>query len=510
MRSSWILALLCLAAPQEPTAAAPIDAHFEAAWKAAGLVPTAVADDCTWLRRVSLDLLGRLPRPEEIRGFVADKDPAKRAKLVERHLASEECADFLADVWLDVLVDHAVSNQDFARADLGPFKLWLRSCFAEDVPYDRMVRALLSDRGPRRDKPAVNYSLKHLAADPLPVKLAVLSARHFLGRDLRCAQCHDDPFQSLTQEEFWGWVGFFRPLRNAGDLVELKEAPRAAKRDDFGELAGVPARFLDGRSPDPAKRLGESLADLALSMEDNSVAKAFVDRAWKHFFGRRLAAEPPRSPGVPALLDRLAADFRRDGCRIRPLLRAIVSSRPYQLSSAGKDEDRKRYAAGPLKAMGAIQYFRVFTDLFTLHELHMKMYEQMEKSAIAGVQFKDPEVMRIMFYAWSQDLLLPRGRDPEAVEGIGTVRMAMKTMNNKRVQDMISGYWGRLKQVCEKRAKPAERIEELCLVMWGRFPTDDERREYAKFVGNPAYFDRKPIEDLFWVMLNSSEFLFNH
>lgn len=514
MRASLLapcLIALLGAAPQEAADSNPIDDWFRNAWRHEGHSPAPAADDFTFLRRATLDLCGRLPAPDEVRAFAADKSPDKRARLLDRHLASDECADFLADVWLDILVDHVLTNQDFARADMGPFKGWLRACFYENVPYDRMVRALLSDRGSRREFPAVNFALKHLGADPLPVKLSVMSARLFLGRDIRCAQCHDDPYGALTQEEFWSYVEFFRPLRAGPQLVELKNPGRANPRDDFHELQPPSGPvFLDGRKPDPAKRLGEALADLTLNDPTRAFAKAFIDRTWRHFFGRRLAPAKPSAAGLPGLLDALAARFERDGFSVRKLLRLIVRSEPYQLSSAGKEDLRKRYAVGPLKTMGPVQYFRVFTDLFTLRELHAQMYEKVEKSEVAGQQFKDPTVMQLMFYAWAQELLLPRGRDPEEVEGTGTARMAMKFMNNRRIQDMISGYWGRLKQVCDRKSKTSDRIEELHLLMVGRYPTDAERRELAKFAGNPAVFERRPFEDIFWMLLNSSEFIFNH
>src|SRR5262245_38348670 len=104
----------------------PVDAYFKTSWTEAGVSPAAPAGDAELLRRLTLDLWGRLPAPEEIRAFVADKSPDKRAKLIDRQLRSEEFGEFFADLWLDILVDHDVTQQDFARSDLGPFRLWLK------------------------------------------------------------------------------------------------------------------------------------------------------------------------------------------------------------------------------------------------------------------------------------------------------------------------------------------------------------------------------------------------
>src|SRR5688572_24187416 len=301
--------ILAGAAPQEtPTGPGnPIDAYFSGIWASKGLKPAEPATDIVFFRRLHLDLFGRGPTADEIRAWTKDKTPDKRARLVDRMVAANECAEFFADVWLDALIDHTMTYQDFLRTDVGPLRRWLRTAFHEDQPYDRIVRALLSDRGSRREYPAVNFALKHLNGDPVPVKLAVMSARIFLGRDIRCAQCHDSPYQDLTQEEFWGYMEFFRPLRNAGDLVERPMAPRGPKRDDFGEMRDVKVRFLDGRPAMPERTLGESLAELTLTTEKKDCSRAFVERTWRHFFGRKLATEHP------ALAGRLAERFEAEG-----------------------------------------------------------------------------------------------------------------------------------------------------------------------------------------------------
>ncbi|MBI4564545.1 MAG: DUF1549 domain-containing protein [Planctomycetes bacterium] len=488
-----------------------IDAYFAEFWKAEGVTPGPAADDYAFFRRLTLDVYGRLPSPEEIRSFAADRDPDKRARAAGRMLASDESAEFFADVWLDALIDHDVTNQDFARADLGPLRAWVRRCFHEDTPYDRVVRSLLSDRGPRREKPAVNFSLKHLGSDPLPVKLAVMSARLFLGKDIRCAQCHDDPFQSTTQEEFWGFTAFFRPLQNAGDLVERTSVPRREPRDDFHEMPLAP-RFFDGREPESGRRLGEALADFTLTTRDHACSKAFVNRAWKHFFGRWLM---PVSTGArdrrhPDLAERLALDFEKNGWSPRRLMRAILESKAYGVSSAGASELRDKYAIGPLKAMGSIQYFKVFQDVFDLYEAHKKAWEKdVLENENAGPQFKDPEVMRLLFYKWSQELLLPKGRDPEETAASGTPRMAMRLMNNQSIQSMVNSQWGLLKRILRKKFTPEDRIEEMFLAMIGRRPESDEKHRYVRYVKG-QFIDKMAYEDVFWMLLNSAEFLFNH
>jgi hypothetical protein len=490
----------------------PIDAWFTGYWSSKGAKPAGPATDLVFFRRVTLDLFGRLPTPDEIRAFTADKAPDKRAKLVERMLVADECAEFLSDVWLDALIDHQMTQQDFGRADMGPLRRWLRTSFHEDVPYDKIVRALLSDRGSRREFPAVNYSLKHLGGDPVPVKLAVMSARLFLGKDIRCAQCHDHPFGDMTQQEFWGYMEFFRPLRNSGDLIERKMPPAGPKRDDLGEMRGVKPRFLDGREPAPDKSLGETLADFTLTTAEKDCSRALIDRTWRQFFGRRLLTTPTEK-NLDELAARLAAEFEREGWSLRKLLRTIVTSKAYQMDSKGREADRALYAAGPLKPMGPIQFMRVYTDVFNLHDVHREMYQKIEASEVAGEQFKDPEVVKLLFYGWARELLLPKGRDPEETPGYGTPRMAMKFMNNQRIQSMINAYWSpsMLGRIMSKKYKAAERIDEIFLSIVNRPPSRGEREEYVDYVEKRASWEgKKPFEDVLWVLLNSSEFLFIH
>ena len=505
---------LALLPQQTPTSPAnPIDAWFGGVWSRASVTPGPASDDGALFRRITLDLFGRLPTPDEIRAFTADRATDKRARLVDRMLAADECAEFLSDVWLDALIDHSVVAQDFGRTDLGPFRRWLRTQFYEDAPYDGMVRALLSDRGARREVPAVNFALKHLGTDPVPVKLAVMSARLFLAKDIRCAQCHDHPFVPLTQEEFWGYTAFFRPLnRNRGGLGENEADPSGPLRDDLGEMRGVAPRFLDGRKAPEGKRLGEALADLTLTTKEKDCSKALVDRMWRHFFGRRLITTPTAA-GQDGLADALAADFEKQGWSVRRLMRTIVSSKAYQLSSAGKEAARALYASGPLKPMGPIQFMRVYNDVFNLHEVWREGWKTVQESETAGEQFKDPEVMKLLFYTWARDLLLPKGRDPEEDPAYGTPRMAMKFMNNQRVQAMINAYWlpSMLGKILSKKFKTPERVEEIFLSLVSRPPTRGERAEFVEYVqGRPSFEGKKPFEDVMWVLLNSSEFIFIH
>lgn len=483
----WWIAVLCvLPAQEDPN---PVDVHLEARG--------AVADDAVYLRRITLDLAGRLPREEEIRAFLKTRD---RAKEVDRLLASDDAALYFADLWMQWLFDYDFEIRDLYAVDFSALHAWLKAQFKEDRPYDGFVRALLADRGERKEKPAVNFPLKHVRRGEPPVKLAVMSARLFLGRDIRCAQCHDDPFvEGFKQEHFWGYVGFFRPLyANGYELGERENQTYSGMIADHMGEKRVPPRFLDGRVPEKGERTGDALARLTLSMPESS--RSIVDRLWRLLMAR---------PIPEKLLAPLADDFEKRGRSVRRLLRRTVLSRAYQLSSAGSGPAREKYEAGPLKAMNLVQFMNSFSDAFDLHKWHEEMYRRGVKDPKALEIFKDREVMRLFFHKWSKDMVFPKGSDPEVTSSTGTVRLALKLMNNDKIQSMVYSGWGTLSRVLSKKSRPADRIELLFLTLLGRFPTRGESERFVAHVEG-ATLPEKAYEDLFWVLVNSSEFLFVH
>jgi hypothetical protein len=399
------------------------------------------ADDYAFLRRVTLDLTGRLPAPDDIRAFVKSRD---REKRIDALLASPEAALYHADLWMQWLIDHDFDNRDLYRMNnVSEFHAWLRASF--DRPFSETVRALLVQEGP-----AASFANKHHAGAEPPVKLAVLSARLFLGRDIRCAQCHDHPSQKLTHEEFWGFTAFF------GE-------GRGGIRDHLGELR-VPPKFFDGRPPD-----GPPLEALARFVD---ARPALAERYWKLFMGRK---------GHPAEIEK--AETPRD------LVRAIVARPEY------------RARKGPIKLMNSVQFMHAFAYVFDLEKAHRDMFEKAVKNEKTLPIFKDEQVMRLMFHKWSKEMILPKGQNPEDVQAHGTVRLSLKLMNNAKLQNYVYTGWGLLKRVLSKKVRAADRVEELFLAVLGRPPSREERDLFS-------VKDDASYEDIFWALVNSAEFIF--
>lgn len=199
-------------AASDPVAAL-IDRHFEGAWRGGNIAPAPGADDYEYFRRLSLDVLGRLPKPAEVRDYAADRSPGKRAAAVDRLLASDEAARYFADRWTRLLFGFRLEETDPLKVDFSEFTAWLVRAGREDLPYDRFATDLIAATGEKDERPEANFILRHLDPREPPVALASRTARVFLGLQLQCAQCHDHPTEPFTQDDFWGLAAHFGNLK---------------------------------------------------------------------------------------------------------------------------------------------------------------------------------------------------------------------------------------------------------------------------------------------------------
>lgn len=499
-----------LAAPAQARPAPekdPLEGWFEDQWRLRGLKPAAPCEDAVFLRRASLDLAGLLPEPEEIRSFLRSDRKDKRARKIDELLAGPRAAEYFAYQWVQWLMGHDIDFRDLRRLDLGALCAWLKKAWTEDMPYEEFVDAFLTATGKLGENPPANFAAKHLSGDEPPANLARAAARLFLGTDIRCAQCHDHPFDAMTHEDFWSFAAFFRPLRAAGGALTEQDVSRPAiLREDLGELFLEP-RFLDGRRALEKESRGAAVARLFLSMENDPAARAIVDRYWRQFFGRALL--PGRHDrGNPALLELLVKDFKAKKGSLRSLARTMVSLRAYQLSSEGPEASRDAYALGPLKMMNTVQFMRVWNHAFQWETYFRQQYEKHPERL---PYMKDPDVFWLSRTMQAKELLFPKGRDPEEVLANGTDRLAIKLMNNRDIQLMMVAQFGLVQKVMKQTADPAARIEELFLLMVSRPPTKAEKSrlvEHVRAAGRPEHAYIDGLADVFWMLFNSAEFVF--
>jgi hypothetical protein len=531
----WLLALAAAwaAAPARGGAPAPparddarklaarIDELLARRWDDAGVRPAEPADDAAFLRRLSLDVAGRIPAVSEVRRFLADRGPDKRARAVENLLDSPAYVNHFTNVWLELLMPEA--NADFQRRFLLPgIEAWLRQQFRDNVPYDRMVRELLTlplGNDPRQRQQLEQALFRggaapsplgfYLAKEGRPENLAATTARLFLGVRLECAQCHDHPFGRWTREQFWGQAAFFAGIRPipAGEFFRpLSEVPDRRELQIPNTERVAQARFLDGSEPRWKYRQGArtTLAEWVTRADNPFFTRAAVNRMWAHFFGIGLV-EPvddmneDNRPSHPELLDELARAFADHGFDFKFLARALTLSKAYSLDSAVVGPDRPD------------------PRLFTRMAVKGLTPEQLFDSFVQATGYRDPaRSNRQRFLDGSpRSTFLAKFSAPEKrTEAQTSIPQALALMNSGLVGEATNLERGELlvAVVNSPFMDTPAKVETLFLATLSRPPRSDEAAGLAAYVdkGGAAGDPRKALADVFWALLNSTEFIFNH
>lgn len=504
--------------------AARIDHHIAAGCKAANVEPVPVADDAEFLRRVYLDLAGRIPTVAEARAFQREQATDKRRQLVERLLDDRRYVTHFTNVWRALLIPEASASVQ-ARALAPQFESWLRKQLARNAGYDRMVRDLLTvpirandnmqafyGNGQMDDTAPVAF---FLAKELKPENLAASTSRLFLGIRLECAQCHNHPFASWKREQFWNLAAFFAGIQRQqrGDFF----TPGSERTDKYeivipGTERLVQAAFLDGKEPRFKYKVPPrmTLAEWLTARNNPYFARAAVNRLWAYFFGMGLIDPVDEMVGSdhtashPELLDELAKEFAALKFDLKFLIRAITASRAYQLTSACRGQET------PTRREDQPQ-------LFARRALRGLTAEQFFDSVATAIGYQEaaPVNMRNPFApansARSAFLTKFANQSDKATEHQTSILQALTLMNGKLVADATS--LERSETLAAVTDAPFmdlnERIETLYLATLSRRPNDKELARLVKFV--EAEKDRSvALADVFWALLNSGEFMLNH
>jgi hypothetical protein len=535
-----------------PRPAASIDALLRAEWAKRQIVPAAPVDDLRYLRRASLDIIGRIPTVTEIEALEKDTSADRRAKVVERLLQSKEYADHWSNYWDSVLLGDNVRGKVIDEAG---FRGWLGAQFANNLPWDRMVFALVTAAGVNRDNgaddgavaPAVKAEPKMDMADALPAETAGQSgvaptnpavnwlikykdtpqdltgnvASTFLGVRIQCAQCHDHKTEKWTQEDFRRLAACFMRTRafnvesdeNGGPkrlaVEDVSKTPnRLAKNPDLEPLSRAEPKALDGTdlSKDPNRR--EALARWITSRQNPWFAKAIVNRLWGAFLGRGFV-EPVddfrvSNPALaPEALDRLAQDFVAQNYDLKSLIRTIASTEAYQLSSQGAPSQSvtepgalwSRFSLKPLGPDELLDSVAVATDL-----------DEMLAAKKDGDFVKAKAQLRKQF-----NFLFDVDEESHPAGYEGTVPQALMLMNGRPVIRVTNtARQGALLKVLSMPEDDDRKLETIFLRTVSRPPTAEEKSRLLPYVSEPGGKKLERYEDLMWALLNSSEFVFNH
>ncbi|MAT16539.1 MAG: hypothetical protein CMJ46_14865 [Planctomyces sp.] len=349
------------AAEHNPRLAEQIDARLNTVWQNAGIEPAELTTDTEFIRRVTLDLTGLIPRVGEIYEFEENDSPTRRAELIDELLSRPRHAVHLANMWRSYLLSENIENLNAAQ--IGGFEEWLRSRFRDNVPYNELVRELLLAEGSfDQVGPALYYSSLQVK----PEELARSTSRTFLGVQIDCAQCHDHPFDDWKQADFWSFAAFFAQLspQTGANPGMMQGAPQLTDLA-VGEVTlpdqeeAVPPRYFGESEPAeikaPSRRA--ALAEWMTNADNMLFARATVNRVWSHLFGLGIVNPPDNfSSGNPPideeLLELIATDFVAHDFDLRYLLRELTNTRAYQLSSrqateepAEESEQKTRYFA---------------------------------------------------------------------------------------------------------------------------------------------------------------------
>jgi hypothetical protein len=476
--------------------AARIDQLLAARWEAGKVQLAAPADDALFLRRVYLDVVGRIPSVAEARAFLADQRPDKRQRLVDRLLESPAYAVHSANVWRALLLP---DTDPFARFTGPVTELWLRKQFAANVSYDKMVRELLTlplvDRGNAEPTPIAFYLNKEFK----PENIGAATSRLLLGVSIDCAQCHDHPFATWKRDQFWEFAAFFSGFENG--RREIKDRREIAIS---GSSRVVQATFLDGTEPkwkyDTSSR--QILADWVTSPQNPFFARTEANRLWAYFFGTGLV-EPiddlrPENPASdPELLDELASQFIAHQFDIKFLIRAITASRAYQLSSVAShasQDDPRVFARMALKGLSP---------------------EQLYESLAQATGFREKAPDRFRFRDTVRDEFLSQfASQDKRTEFQTSILQSLMLMNGKLMEIATSPE--RSATLAAVADSPfldtTQKLETLFLAALARPPRPDEVERFTAYLKAAAARSEagSALGDVFWVLLNSPEFLLNH
>ena len=489
--------------------AARVDALLFERWTAEGLTPAPRASDAEFMRRVYLDLTGIIPKVSEVREFLRDESPDKRARLIEELLARPTHSVHLSNTWRHILLPGEADVQ--AGGDVAGFQNWLRQQFADNVRYDAVVADLLMARGTaRQNGPALFYTSLELK----PEEIAASTSRIFLGVQIQCAQCHDHPFDRWKQQDFWGYAAFFARLQqrqaDITNVIQVEDAPTGeVKLPNTDEV--VKPKYLDWReaNPDNDDNRRRQLAIWLVSRDNPFFARASVNRVWAHLFGRGIVDpvddfSERNPPSHPQLLDELAAYFVETGFDLRGLFRVLANTEAYQLSSESletEEEPRPElFARMAVKSLTPEQLYDCLAEATRRREMISAA-----QRANGSSRFQDPD--RLEFIARFQ------APTQSAVEFQSGIPQALTLMNGRTITEATDlERSGLLAALAAPIFNDDERVEIMFLSTLTRLPSDEERARFASYVesGGPAGDRRQALGDLLWALLNSAEFILNH
>jgi hypothetical protein len=513
-----------------------INAAMAEQWSEFGLSPSPIEDDAKWCRRVYLDLIGRIPNYEELSDFVRERDARKRETLVARLLESdeytEEFANHWATIWSNILIGRSGGNDRRSLINREGMGKYLRDSFARNRPYNEIVFELVTATGTTKPgtegfNGATNFLVDKVNADDGTLATSATS-RIFLGLQVQCTQCHNHPFNQWKQQKFWEFNAFFRQTR------ALRRFAEGTRDVDYAELVDEDFRGPGGQSTDaeiyyeerngltrvayPVFVDGTSIGRSGYVLEVNRrrelgklmvsseyLDKMLVNRLWAHFLGYAFTKPmddlgPHATVSHPQLLNDLGVEFRHSSYDMRELMRWIVLSRPYQLSSriaASNESDDPSLGEMP-------QFSHFYLRQMSAEQLYQSLIN------VGGAAKGSLEQQQQERDRWLSQFVVAFGTDEgdEATTFNGSIPQALMMFNGeliKRATAVDAGSW--LGRLVAENGRYGDKVNKLFLAGLARRATSDEQKVATQLLaarsGNPL----ESLQDLWWAILNSNEFI---
>lgn len=492
------------------------------------LKPSPPCDEATFLRRAFLDTIGRLPSPEEVRGYLADRSPAKKERLVELLLARPEFVDYWAYKWSDVLL---VSGAKLRPAAVDAYSRWIRDRVAENVPWDRFVREIVTSRGSSVENGATNFFAVH--QDPETVAENVAQA--FLSLSINCAKCHNHPLEKWTNDQYYAFANLFARVRAKGWGGEVRDGDgvRTLFVESRGDLLQPktgkpqPPAPLDGE-PLPMDDAGDRRTALArwLTSPDNPYfTRAIVNRVWANFFGLGLV-EPvddlrATNPASDEKLLAALCDFTQErGYDLKPLMRLILLSDTYARSSTPLPEnrdDRRWFARAYPKRLMAEVLADAIADVTGLHDRYAEIVRADGSTEKVTGYDADTRALELRDSTVKNAFLDTFGRNAREItcecerSSQPSLVQVLHLSNGTTLNDKLAAKAGRITQILATDPTPQQLVDDAWVRVLSRMPTDAERKPFEEMLAAATPEEKRQIvEDTYWALLTSREFLFRH
>jgi hypothetical protein len=484
-----------------------VDELVAAKLKKVRILPSGICTDEQFIRRASIDITGTLPTEEEFLAFMADADPAKRAKLVDKLLERKEFSEIWAMKWSELLM--VKSSNQVSYKSMFLYSNWLTDQVANNVPLDQMVRDLLSSSGGTFKQPGTNFY--QIERDTL--KTAENVAQVFFGIRTQCAQCHNHPFDRWTMDDYYSFAAFFsqigrKPSEDYREIIVFNSGGGEVKHPVGGR--NMPPKFLGGAVADVAgKDRRAVLAQWMTSPENPFFATSVANRVWSHFFGRGIiepvddirVSNPASNPELFQQLGKKLVEYKYD---FKQLVRDICNSQAYQRATERNESnmtDERNFAHGNVRRIPAEMLLDCISQVTSASD----KFRGLPLGARA-VQISDGRTSNYFLTTFGRSqretvCAADAKTDP-------TLSQALHMINGSTIQGKIA-QGGLIKKLLAEKKTPEQIIESLYIRCVSRRPTGEEMERLMNIV-KASENPQAGLDDVFWAMMNSREFLFNH